>query len=154
MNERAKIREGFVEDEPPSRHVVEAPRQVEAAPRKSSTGHLAPEIENPPQELPTEEDVSWPIVVKLSFKTIRNSRGEAITEMSFREPTGGDINRYGNPVRMNSTGDWVIEERKMHYVMAALSGHLPPILDQMDPRDWNFCAYELMRFFLPTRRVS
>ena len=141
--DKKQFREGFVAEDKPSN---------EADVTKAVASHPAPELESSPAELP--EETVWPIVVKLSFKPIRNNKGETIDELSFREPTGGDINRYGNPVRMNGLGDWVIEERKMHYVMAALSGILPPFLDAMDPRDWNFCAYELMRFFLPTRRVS
>jgi hypothetical protein len=141
----SRPREGFVPER--SARTVEPP--------KPAASHPSPEIEPSPAEtdaaLPIED--MWPIVVKLTFKPIRNNRGETVNELSFREPKGGDINRYGNPVRMNSQGDWVIEERKMHYIMAALSDILPPSLDQMDPRDWNFAAYELMRFFLPSRRV-
>jgi hypothetical protein len=135
-------REGFVEDR--GAKTIEPPNPV---------SHPPPEIEASPADIEPLEDTTWPIVVKLSFKSIRNNKGESVNELSFREPKGGDINRYGNPVRMNSQGDWVIEERKMHYIMAALADILPPFLDQMDPRDWNFCAYELMRFFLPSRRV-
>jgi hypothetical protein len=149
-----RLREGFV-DTASQAKTIEPSKTIE--PPKPPASHPAPEIEASPAELdaagPSTEEL-WPIVVKLTFKPIRNNRGEVVNELSFREPKGGDINRYGNPVRMNSQGDWVIEERKMHYVMAALSDILPPFLDQMDPRDWNFCAYELMRFFLPSRRVS
>jgi hypothetical protein len=148
-----RLREGFVDTASQAKTIE--PKTIE--PPKPPVSHPGPEIEASPAELdaagPSTEEL-WPIVVKLTFKPIRNNRGEVVNELSFREPKGGDINRYGNPVRMNSQGDWVIEERKMHYVMAALSDILPPFLDQMDPRDWNFAAYELMRFFLPSRRVS
>jgi hypothetical protein len=148
-----RAREGFVQGQVPTIEPT-PPKTIE--PPRPPAPHPGPEIEASPAELdaaaPSTEEL-WPIVVKLSFKSIRNNKGETVNELSFREPKGGDINRYGNPVRMNSAGDWVIEERKMHYVMAALSDILPPFLDQMDPRDWNFCAYELMRFFLPSRRV-
>jgi hypothetical protein len=147
MNEvpnKQKFRDGFVDDTKPGN---------EAEVARAAAAHPAPEIEASPADIAAEE-VVWPIVVKLSFKPISNQKGEMVNQLAFREPRGGDINRYGNPVRMNSQGDWVIEERKMHYIMAALSDILPPFLDAMDPRDWNFCAYELMRFFLPSRRVS
>jgi hypothetical protein len=141
-----KIREGFVEDkpEPPK------PEDVKAALAK----HPGPELQDSPAELDALQEMVWPIVVKLTWKTIENQNGETIDQLSFREPRGGDINRYGNPVRMNSMGDWVIEERKMHAIMGALSDVYVTSLDRLDPRDWNSCAYELMRFFLPTRRVS
>jgi hypothetical protein len=99
-----------------------------------------------PTELPqeTQPEISvekWPIVVKLLYKTIRNERGESLSELAFREPRGGDINRYGNPVRVNADGDVVIDERRMMMVMAALSGVNMPFLEMMDPRDWNSCAW-------------
>jgi hypothetical protein len=128
--DKKQFKEGFQDDKP----TLETP---------------APEIEPSPAETPAD---IWPIVVKLQ-KSFPGPTGELITQLSFREPRGGDINRYGNPVRMNSMGDWVIEERKMHFIMAGLSGVLAPFLDQMDTRDWNVCAYELMRFFLPNRAV-
>jgi hypothetical protein len=67
----------------------------------------------------------------------------------FREPTAGDINRYGNPCRIDVTGEVLIDEQKMTRVIASLSGILPPLIDAMDPRDWNSCAYRLRSFFLP-----
>ena len=91
----------------------------------------------------------WPIRVKLLHKPIRNERNELVHELSFREPTGGDINRYGNPTRITLDGDVAIDEQKMMRLMAVLSGHLIPLLEPMDPRDWNSCAYRLRNFFLP-----
>jgi hypothetical protein len=67
----------------------------------------------------------------------------------MREPKAGDINRYGNPVRVNQEGDVVIDERKMTFMIAALTEILPPFIEEMDPRDWNSCAYRLRRFLLP-----
>jgi hypothetical protein len=99
-------------------------------------------IEPEPKEI-------WPIKVKLLHRPVRNNKGEEMRELSFREPTGGDINRYGNPVRVNQDGDIVIDERKMSFIMSALSGVLTPMLERMDPRDWNSCAYRLRGFFLP-----
>jgi len=122
--------EGFVEAEP----VVE-PNEQPAAP--------AEEI---PEGRPAEE---WPVKVKLLHRPIRGVKGEMIHELSFREPTGGDINRYGNPCHVNQEGDVVILERKMSTMMAALSGVLPPMIDLLDPRDWASAAYRLRGFFLP-----
>jgi hypothetical protein len=121
-------REGFVADEP---------TQVDL-----QTLEREPVIEPLPAEV-------WPVKVKLMHRAIRNNSGEETRELSFREPTGGDINRYGNPVRVNQEGDVVIDERKMTTIMAALSGVLQPLIERMDPRDWNSCAYRLRGFFLP-----
>jgi hypothetical protein len=72
-----------------------------------------------------------------------------IKELSFREPTGGDINRYGNPCIVDQNGDVIILDRKMITMMAVLSGVLQPFLEAMDPRDYNSCAYRLRGFFIP-----
>jgi len=103
-------------------------------------------IETAPPPAPVE---TWPVKVKLLHRKIRNNNGQEISELVFREPTGGDINRCGNPCRINQDGDVVIDERKMSLIMANLSGVLSPLLDQMDPRDWNSAAYRLRSFFLP-----
>ena len=105
-----------------------------------------PALENAPPPPPAEE---WPIRVKLLHRPIRDNNGREVKEVEFRQPTGGDINRCGNPCRINQDGDVVFDERKMSLIMANLSGILSPLLDQMDPRDWNSCAYRLRSFFLP-----
>lgn len=128
-------------------------------------GFVDPE-ELPPIEVETskpadddaEQSVSelsnaWPITVRLLYKPLRNMTGEEITQLTFREPTGADINRIGNPVRFNADGDTIIDDRRMMLVMANLSGVLSPILERMDPRDYNSCAYRLRSFFLPDPRA-
>ena len=125
------IKEGFVQDEPVTIEEVAIPETAEAA--------------APPQP----EQETWPIKVKLLHKAIRNNKNEEVRELVFREPTGGDINRYGNPCRIDSTGEVHIDERKMTLIMAGLTGILSPLLERMDPRDWNSCAYRLRGFFLP-----
>jgi len=91
----------------------------------------------------------FPITVKLLYRPIRGNNQEELRSLTFREPTGGDINRCGNPCRVNAEGDVIIDEKKMTLIMANLSGVLSPLLDRMDPRDWNSCAYRLRGFFLP-----
>jgi tail assembly chaperone E/41/14-like protein len=134
--------EGFVDDQAtkPEAEII-SPSNKRAMP--------PPEIEPPPEELPPLALDEWPIIVKLLYKPIRNNRGEEVREVSLREPRAGDINRYGNPIRVNQDGDVIIDERKMTYMIGALSNILPPFIEEMDPRDWNSCAYRLRRFFLP-----
>ncbi|WP_128941061.1 phage tail assembly protein [Bradyrhizobium zhanjiangense] len=134
-------REGFVEDTKQEAEIIE--------PRGKTRAMPPPEIEPSPAEQPQLMEDEWPIVVKLIYRPIRNNRGEDIKEVSLREPRAGDINRYGNPIRVNQDGDVLIDERKMTYMIAALSGVLPPFIEEMDTRDWNSCAYRLRRFFLP-----
>jgi hypothetical protein len=129
---------------------VEPKREGFVDPSSRPTGN-GPVIDNqlpPPQEASPPLE-TWPIRVKLLHKPVRNNHGELVHELVFREPTGGDINRYGNPCRINVDGEVVIDEQKMMRLIAALSGILPPFLDAMDPRDWNSCAYRLRSFFLP-----
>src|SRR5580765_5258008 len=101
-----------------------------------------PVIDNEPalEEQPKEE--TWPVKVKLLHRGVRKG-ADTVHELEFREPTGGDINRYGNPCHVNQEGDVIILERKMTTMMSALSGILPPFIEAMDPRDWNSCAYRL-----------
>jgi hypothetical protein len=101
----------------------------------------------PPSPAPPSE--TWPIKVKLIHKAIRDNRGTEIRELLFRQPTGGDINRSGMPVRIDINGDVLMDERKMTLMMTSLTGVMTPFLEQMDPRDWASCAYRLRNFFLP-----
>jgi hypothetical protein len=96
---------------------------------------------------PVEE--TWPVKVRLMHKPVRSNKGDMVHELVFREPTGGDINRYGNPCHVDQNGDVVIIDRRMMTMMAALSGVLQPFLEAMDPRDYNSCAYRLRGFFIP-----
>lgn len=112
-------------------------------------GPAATIIDNEPDQVAEEQPSEvWPIKVKLLHKSIR-SGADTVHELTFREPTGGDINRYGNPCHVDQNGDVVILDRRMLMMMAALSGVLPPFLETMDPRDYNSCAYRLRGFFIP-----
>jgi hypothetical protein len=91
----------------------------------------------------------WPVTVKLQRKPIKGNRGEELTQLTFREPTGADIIRHGNPVRIDSDGEIQMDEKKMTAMMAQLSDVLPPLIGAMHPVDWNSCAYRLRAFFLP-----
>ena len=161
MNERPdplKIREGFVDPDKPTKpdakpEITPPPAQPAPADQPKAKEPVPPPLEPSPADADAEEAAaqrvfeSWPITVKLMHKKIRNNAGEEISELTFREPKGGDINRYGNPVRYNTDGDLLIDERKMSWMMAGLSGVLFPMLEQMDPRDWTSCAHRLARFF-------
>lgn len=110
-------------------------------------------IDNEPPVVPVPdpepEKETWPVKVRLMHKPVRNGKGEMVKELSFREPTGGDINRYGNPCMVDQNGNVVILDRKMTTMIAVLSGILQPFIEAMDPRDWNSCAYRLRGFFIP-----
>lgn len=139
LQERNQSREGFQD-------VQQTPAPAPA----HMNGNLqqGPVSVQEPIEAPRPVE-TWPVKVRLIYKPIRDNNGREINELIFREPTGGDINRCGNPCRIDQNGDVVIDERKMHLIMANLSGILSPLLDAMHPRDWNSCAYRLRSFFLP-----
>jgi hypothetical protein len=148
MNERpnqAGFKEGFVDPKAQQVPAGMPPPELEPSPVELDAVAAAPAIE-------IAQD-TWPVVVRLLYKPLVIPGGPTYTELSFREPRGGDINRYGNPCRVNQEGEVIIEERKMHYIMAALSGVLPPYLEMLDPRDWNSCAYRLRHFFAPDPRA-
>lgn len=136
MNKPAK-QDGFVKNT--------EPLAEEAAP-----GQVIENENQPPVPAEPEVAETWPIKVKLLHKKIRGPKGvELVSELTFREPTGGDINRYGNPCHVDQNGDVVIIDRRMMVMMAVLSGVLQPFLEGMDPRDYNSCAYRLRSFFIP-----
>src|SRR5262245_25778939 len=56
---------------------------------------------------------TWPVKVKLLHRQIRGNKGEMLSELAFREPTGGDIARIGNPCRVTFAGEVEIDEKKM-----------------------------------------
>jgi hypothetical protein len=143
LNRPQPIREGFVDP-------AGAPEQTTPALRAAP----APTIEPSPAETDAAAAAAaeldkWPITVKLMHRAIRNNNGQEVREVSLREPRAGDINRYGNPIRINQDGDVLIDERKMTFMISALADILPPFIEQMDTRDWNSVAYRLRRFFLP-----
>ena len=131
------MREGFVVETP----VPEPTNVTDAAPVQEALSDSAPEPE------PFKEE--WPVKVKLLHRSIRDNKGNEMRELSFRQPTGGDITRNGIPVRVTIEGDVVMDERKMTLMMTALSGVMTPFIENMDPRDWASCAYRLRGFFLP-----
>ena len=135
MNKQNK-REGFVNNADP---VDDAGPIIDHDPIPAP----APE----PEPGPAKE--VWPIKVRLLHKPVRGPKGDMMQELSFREPTGGDINRVGNPCMVDQNGDVIILDRKMTTMMAQLSGVLQPFIEAMDPRDWNSCAYRLRGFFIP-----
>jgi hypothetical protein len=150
------IREGFIPEprpEPPGSSTapplppLPSVKTVEApVPEPALT-----ELERVRREIADRHE-QWPITIDLLYKSIRNDKGEMVNKLVFREPRASEINKIGNPIRMLWDGEILIEERKMTYIMGALSGVLPVLLDDMDPRDWNSCALRLRKFFLPDLR--
>ena len=114
-------------------------------------------FQNEPQEVETRPRAPalpaerWPLVIKLEHSKLYDpSLPDPITELKLRQPTGGDINACGSPVVMGDGGlRFVIDDKRMHMMIGRLAGILTPILDGLDPRDWQTIAWRLYRFFLP-----
>lgn len=94
---------------------------------------------------------SSPLVVKLRKAVIAN--GDEVMELSFREPTAGDIERVGNPVNIDFLSSEhpkaTFDSKMMTQMMATLAGVPPSTIRQMNTRDWNTAAYSLASFFMP-----
>lgn len=154
-----KLREGFQPLEAPTPPLEPPQSAPPQQPLPSQLKSEPPAMEPPLSEydqvrrdIATNAD-TWPITVQLLYRPIRNDKGEEINSLTFREPRASEINKIGNPTRMLWDGEIIIEERKMTYIMGALCGVLPPLLEAMDPRDWNSCALRLRKFFLPDLRA-
>jgi len=85
-------------------------------------------------------------------KEVHNGSGDKVSEIKFREPTAGDIERIGNPVLI----ELYSAKPKMHFdaqVMTAMLAHLanvpPSTIRMMDPKDWNNAAWMVANFFMP-----
>jgi hypothetical protein len=105
----------------------------------------------PPQKTNGAALLSGPITVKLR-KPIQ-ANGEEVSELVFREPNGGDIERCGNPVDIDPfQGETVklsFNEKKMTQMMSRLASVPPSSIRMMNPKDWNSIAWQLLPFFTP-----
>lgn len=165
MDERQEgLREGFIKPLAPNGEVTDT---KDARPRAEAgliEKHAEPQAEAPqpsaPEppasgELPAPVNLeprkeTWPIKVRLIHKPTRDAKNQPTSELSFREPTGKDINECGNPVRLDNNFEAIIDERKMSLMMSQLAGIHHPFIEALDPRDWNSCAYRLRGFFVPS----
>lgn len=109
----------------------------------------AAEQEQQPQPKANGADT---VVIQLRKKIIAN--GEEVSELRFREPTGGDIERVGtNPVQMDFSGgetpNLKFDAKAMTQMMSLLAAVPPSAIRQMHPKDWNWAAWQLGGFFVP-----
>jgi len=91
-------------------------------------------------------------LLKVGLRKPVIANGEETSELQFREPTGADIERHGNPVLLDMAADppkISFDTRAMTGMMAALATGPPSTIRQMHPKDWNTAAWTLANFFLP-----
>lgn len=81
-----------------------------------------------------------------------DAHGETIRELVFREPTGGDIARCGNPVLFNPTTESIddirFDEAKMAKMIAVLAGVPDSTVAKLPAHDWMLAAWVVAGFFL------
>jgi hypothetical protein len=90
------------------------------------------------------------ITIKLRKNVIAN--GDETDQLVFREPTAGDIEKYGVPVLIDMGHDppkISFDGKSMTQMMAALATVPPSTIRQLHPKDWNTAAWNLASFFLP-----
>jgi tail assembly chaperone E/41/14-like protein len=96
----------------------------------------------PDEEISLEQALSKPI----------QAHGEEVRLLRWREPTGGDIERAGNPVKLDFSGERPsigFDEKKMSAMMSVLASVPPSSIRQLTAKDWNAVAWKLFRFFTP-----
>ena len=173
MNERpntTNFREGFVDpakqaaQERPREGFMETARQVsqpQAQPKAEPQAMPPPDLEPSPAELDEQQEAaaavteSWPVVVRLLYKPLTIPGGATLHESCHSASSrGGDINRYGNPCRVNQGRrcDHRRTQDALHHVgavgdFAAVSGNARSGVIEIP------CAYRLRHFFAPDPRA-
>lgn len=113
---------------------------------------MADEVKDTPPLPPPRDELDGPIVLVLR-KPVQGGDGEEVKTLKFREPTGGDIERIGNPVLIDMLGSDTprisFDAKAMTAMMAMLAAVPPSTIRALHPRDWNTGAWQLVRFFMP-----
>jgi hypothetical protein len=108
------------------------------------------DFEADPNAAPAEEEQPTSFEQVLS-KPIQ-AHGDHIDTLRWREPTGGDIERAGNPVYLDFSGPTptiTFNEKKMAAMMSVLCAIPPSSVRSLTAKDWNAVAWKLFRFFTP-----
>jgi hypothetical protein len=91
--------------------------------------------------------------LKVTLRKTIQANGEDVNELTFREPTAGDIERSGNPVILDvfggDTPKILFDEKKMSAMISNLAMIPPSSVKQLHPKDWNSIAWSLVGFFTP-----
>jgi len=97
---------------------------------------------------PKEESAD--ITITLRKPVMAN--GEMMKELTFREPTGGDMLLIGEkwPVNIDwQTGVVTPNPEVMGDVMSTLAAVPPSTIKSLKAKDFSTCAHALMGFFVP-----
>ncbi len=93
------------------------------------------------------------VALTMALRKPIQANGEEVNSLDFREPTGGDIERAGNPVVLDvfsgENPKITFDEKKMTAMMGLLATVPPSTIRQLHPKDWNSIAWQLVHFFTP-----
>jgi len=108
------------------------------------------ERELTPEERERQEALDDPLAYPLS-KPIQ-AHGDMISILRWREPTGGDIEKAGNPISIEvvpDTGRYKVafDEKKMAAMIAQLASIPPSSVRSLRASDWTAIATKVFRFF-------
>jgi Phage tail assembly chaperone proteins, E, or 41 or 14 len=165
MNKPNPMREGFVVDDtdngPFERDVgrparIPPPHEPDIEAQKSKP-EAKPEVE---QAAAAIQAITWPFIYTLRYRPLKVSASLTINELTFREPSAGDILEFGNPVNVEITplgGKQVsfgvkIDDNRMISLLGNLCTDkriLSQHLGGLDVRDYANIANKLRRFFRP-----
>lgn len=91
--------------------------------------------------------------VRITLSRPIKAHDEDRTELVFREPTGADVQRYGDPVLidLNAAGRPPVSFNTpaMSAMIAALAGIPPSSVSAMTAADWKTAAWAIAPFFIP-----
>jgi Phage tail assembly chaperone proteins, E, or 41 or 14 len=129
------------------------PQAQEPQPQQATNGQPQARPDKPAQEPPRMVNGKpvWDGRLVLR-KQVINGDGEPVMEITFREPTAGDIERVGNPVLVGmyeNTPKIHFDTTIMTQMMARLAACPPSTIRSMHPKDWNNGAWLLADFFMP-----
>jgi hypothetical protein len=94
-----------------------------------------------------------------SFKLTKpiQAHGDEIQVLTWREPTGGDIERAGNPINIEMFGleqpRLSFDEKKMTAMISLLCAIPPSSVRQITANDWNSIAWRMVGFFMPNMGI-
>lgn len=80
------------------------------------------------------------------------AHSETVDRLTFREPTGADIQAHGLPVNYDFSGDTpkaVFDAKAMGAMMSTLAAVPPSSIGKLSAKDWTTCCWTLTRFFMP-----
>jgi hypothetical protein len=102
------------------------------------------------EEVDAAAPPSTDVVIDLKRPVMAN--GEMVKKLTFREPTGGDMQLFGDkwPVNIDwQTGEVTPNPTVMAVVMSTLAVVPPSTIKAMKGKDFSTCAHALMGFFVP-----